>query len=112
MANPNTQDSARIRRSEQYVQNASFDEEFQVLALENLVFNGAGLARMTGETTLRWDTSGGSVIYVGQATPGASNADASWQIIKFDTSAGSGKYADGNTNFDNVWDNRASLTYS
>ena len=39
MANPNNQDSARVKRTEQYVQNASFDEEFQVLAFENLVYN-------------------------------------------------------------------------
>lgn len=111
MANPNTQDSARIKRSEQYIQNASFDEEFQVLALENLVFDGANMARATGETTLRYEVAG-STIYVGQATPGSSEASSVWQIIKYDTSGGSGKFADGDSNFDNSWTNRASLTYS
>jgi YD repeat-containing protein len=54
--------------------------------------------------------------YIGFAVPGASESDAVWQIFKM-TYDGSDrlisiKFADGNSNFDNVWSNRASLTYN
>lgn len=113
MANPNTQNSPRIRRSEQYIQNASFDEEFQVLALENLEFDGTALQRQqSGNQAVRTATSG-SVTYVGFAPIGTATSSGSWQVIKIDTSSGTAvTWADGNANFDNVWDNYASLTYS
>lgn len=55
-------------------------------------------------------------VYEGWAEPGTATSAASW-IIKKNTynSDGSFSYvqwADGNINNDNVWDNRASLTYS
>jgi len=56
-----------------------------------------------------------TVAYLGEAAPGSSAAAAVWRIQKFTFSAGgdvSSAWADGNANFDNVWDNRASLTYS
>lgn len=44
---------SEIERSEQHVQNWSFDEKFKVLATENLVFDPEGntLNRMTQPTT-------------------------------------------------------------
>lgn len=54
--------------------------------------------------------------YVGRAAPDSATSAAVWQILRIteDSSAGTTAtaYADGNTNFDNVWDNRASLSYS
>lgn len=51
--------------------------------------------------------------YVGYAPSGSLDSQAVWQIMRIDTSAGDKvEYADGNTLFDNVWDNRASLNYS
>lgn len=60
------------------------------------------------------DEASGTVTYVGEANPGTATATAEWRIQKIDTSANpiSVKWADGNTSFDNVWDNRASLSYS
>jgi len=61
----------------------------------------------------RVDVSG-AVTYVGKAPAGASTASAVWQIQRL-TDGGGGdltlEWADGDTEFDNVWDNRASLTY-
>lgn len=101
-----------IKRSEQRVLNLAFDEELFALVVESGMYDGSSLKRQVGETTLRWDIDGTN-IYIGQAPAGSLESGAVWQIIKYDTSAGSGKYADGNTDFDNVWaDRKTTVTYS
>lgn len=59
-------------------------------------------------------TTTANVIYIGNAAIASSAASAVWQIKKLDTStlALDKTWADGNDDFDNVWNNRASLTYS
>ena len=53
--------------------------------------------------------------YLGQAAPGTATSAASWRIQKL-VFGGDGDvtttWADGNAYFDNVWDDRASLSYS
>lgn len=59
------------------------------------------------------DNSATPVLYVGQALPGTATSAASWSIKKIDTTSGIViKWADGDTLYDNIWDNRASLSYS
>lgn len=60
---------------------------------------------------------GGNLIYEGWCSPGVTptTSVAVWTIRKF-TYDGSNnltdeQWADGNTSADNIWDNRASLTY-
>jgi hypothetical protein len=56
----------------------------------------------------------GDIIYVGTGDAGADPAAAVWQIFRF-TIIGDLyhlEFADGNHFLDNVWDNRASLSYS
>ncbi len=65
--------------------------------------------------TIQYDDAGSSITYIGKAVPGTATSAASWQIQKLDESSTpdfSLKWADGDGNFDNVWDNRASLSYS
>lgn len=63
--------------------------------------------------SLRMDEASATVTYVGEALPGTATSAASWRIKKLDTAAGTSvKWADGDTLFNNVWDNRAALTYS
>jgi len=53
--------------------------------------------------------------YLGMAAAGASTAASVWQVIKFTWTSGNmtaKQWADGDRNYDNVWDNYASLTYS
>lgn len=52
--------------------------------------------------------------YIGTAPIGAATSAASWQIIKLTEVNQITKttYADGDDNYNNVWDNRASLSYS
>ena len=64
---------------------------------------------------LRIDTDNPSgTNYVGFAEIGTANADAKWRIKKTVTAGTvtTVTYADGNKLFDNVWDNRTSLSYS
>lgn len=59
------------------------------------------------------DTSTINVTYFGYAEVGSVTSSAVWRIKKVDETSGLVEtFADGNSNFDNVWDNRVSLTYS
>lgn len=52
--------------------------------------------------------------YLGRAHTGTSRSAAIWQVRKIFTNADGDlelAWADGNTDFDNIWVNRASLTY-
>jgi len=65
-------------------------------------------------TALDYDGSG-NLIYQGQASAGSAKSAAGWRIKKF-VYSGSDitdiQFADGDTKFDNIWDNRVSLSYS
>ena len=61
----------------------------------------------------RIDEATSTVTYIGKATPGTATSVSLWQIQKIDTTTGTViTWADGNGDFDNEWDNRASLSYS
>lgn len=56
----------------------------------------------------------GSTTYVGEALPGTLTSAASWRIKRL-TETGPDltiQFADGNSSFDNIWDNRLALSYS
>jgi hypothetical protein len=63
---------------------------------------------------LRYDGDSASVQYVGEARFGVSESEASWRIFRLTYTGGSisQEWADGNDNFDNIWADRASLSYS
>lgn len=51
--------------------------------------------------------------YVGEAAPGSLPSAAVWRIKRIDETSGLViTWADGNSNFDNLWDNRTTLSYS
>lgn len=61
------------------------------------------------------DEVSSALSYYGIASPGASESDPVWMIQKIVTGPGNSvaiTYADGNAEFDNVWTDRTSLTYS
>ena len=74
-------------------------------------------AEMAQQYAIQYDQDADppTVAYLGQALPGASSGAASWRIQKL-TFGGDGdvssQWADGDSNFDNVWTDRASLSYS
>lgn len=56
-----------------------------------------------------------TLAYLGQALPGTADSSAAWRIQKLTFGSGGDvtvEWADGDADFDNVWSNRASLTYS
>lgn len=64
----------------------------------------------------RVDFVGEDIIYIAEADPGTLDAASSWRIKKLTISSVDGdvitEWADGNANYDNIWDNRVSYTYS
>jgi hypothetical protein len=67
------------------------------------------------DQAIRMDVVSSTVTYVGKASVSTVSNAASWKIFRM-TSDTDGdliiEYADGNANFDNVWDDRAALSYS
>jgi hypothetical protein len=76
--------------------------------------SGANVVSSPSTKTTITDQASSSVLYVGKADVGSLTSAPAWQIKKLTSSGGitTTQYADGNSNYDNVWDNRASLSYS
>ena len=71
---------------------------------------------ITGDyiTTFDYDVDG-NPIYIGKSDVGTLKSLPLWQIRKLTYSSGNLvdiQYADGDRNFDNIWDNRVTLSYS
>lgn len=64
--------------------------------------------------SVRVDEVSKNLIYIGKATIGSLTSSAVWQIqrVTVTGTVTSTLWADGNASFDNIWDNRAILTYS
>ncbi len=79
------------------------------------VSTGAGYktTRIVEEKTII-DEVDTSTMYIGKALVGTTTSAASWQIKKMTVSGvvTTFNYADGNDEYDNIWDNRTSLSYS
>lgn len=87
-----------------------------------LSFNGIAWTNVSGEDLMAGpdyktivDEVSATVMYVGYAQPGSSTAAAVWKIQKFVFGSGDDMdklHADGNKNFDKVWDDRLTYSYS
>ena len=64
--------------------------------------------------TIRVDDASSTVTYVGEAAINSSDSLPVWRIKKLESLGTilAIRWADGNQNFDNIWDNRVSLTYT
>jgi hypothetical protein len=81
--------------------------------LAALAYEGGKVAEYT--TEIDQDASTPTLAYVGRAFPGSAKSAAVWQIRKLTFGADGDlgtTWADGNAAFDNIWDDRASLSYS
>ena len=60
--------------------------------------------------------SGGNPLYIGRASPGSATSAAAWQIQKLTCDASGNvtdvEFAGGTNDFKQIWDNRATLSYS
>lgn len=70
--------------------------------------------KQTSAVSAAIDAVSSSVTYVGYASPGTATSAASWQIKKLNTSGSVTTiyYASGSAAYNQIWDNRASLSYS
>jgi hypothetical protein len=61
---------------------------------------------------LKLDEVSSTLFYVGESSIAAPTSSPMWRIRKIDTTTGVDvKWADGDAFYNNVWDDRASLTY-
>ena len=80
--------------------------------------DGSGNILLTPETTFTQAIENNGVgipLFIGFAAPGSAKSAASWQIRKITTSGNfitDVQFADGDALFNNVWDDRAGLSYS
>ena len=60
------------------------------------------------------DSGDSNITYLGEAVPGTATSAASWRIQRYQKSGTAiiTTTADGDGSFDNIWDNRESLSYS
>lgn len=59
------------------------------------------------------NSSDPNILYVGTSSPGTATSVASWKIFKVDTTSGASlTRANGNSNYNNILDDRESLNYS
>ena len=67
-----------------------------------------------GRTLIREDSGNQDVLYIGEADNGTATSASNWKVTRITTSGSSVDVdlADGNSKFDNVFDNRESLTYN
>ena len=73
------------------------------------------LALVAPQNILELDEAAGSITYVGEAAVGTATSAAAWRIFRLDESGDPELiklYGNGSTAFDQIWDNRAALSYS
>lgn len=76
-----------------------------------LDINVASSAKLICRTAV--DSGDSNIEYVGEALPGTLTSASEWRILRVDSTSGTvTAYADGDIQFDNIWDNRESLSYS
>jgi hypothetical protein len=80
----------------------------QVFAIDKL-----RVSSFTGEMALRIDEADANTIYIGKAKVGSSSSSPLWQIQKIVVSGTVTNFlwADGDMNFDNIWDDRTTISY-
>ena len=69
---------------------------------------------LTDFRTMRFDVVSQTEFYIGFSSAGANESDSVWQVRKYIADPSGDVvmlWADGDTEFDNVWSNRASLSY-
>lgn len=73
-----------------------------------------GVVSDGGNYAMVIDEASATVTYVGIAQIGTATSASSWQVKRISVSGNvtTITWADGDDEFDNIWDNRASLSYS
>lgn len=93
-----------------YTTRASIDNVPEHAFRTQLPAGGGGSASYDVEAA--YDSSNLNLMYTGTAVTGSATSSAVWRISRFNMASNNLQYADGNQNYDNVWDDRESLSYS
>lgn len=87
----------------------------EIAELAALLESSEAVATQQYATRYDQDADPPTFAYLGQALPGTATSAAGWRIQRLTFSSDgdvSTQWADGNSDFDNVWNDRATLTYS
>lgn len=115
MAQPNSSEKSNALDREENITKGNLSAKRVVLYTYDSATDTIVPSTTTSILLTKIDTTTTSgVTYIGKAAVGSSAASAVWQIKKLDsnTLALDKTWADGDDNFDNIWNNRASLSYS
>ena len=101
--------------SDSFIRQNSADQD-KKLDAELVLINGMELYRLRKSSpseALIMEDTGTGILYVGTAPIGAALSDPVWKIKQILTSGLVLRilWADGDSQYDNIWDSRASLTY-
>jgi hypothetical protein len=102
--------------SDDFLRTGSVDVNKKIDA-EKLTLNGLDIYRLrttSGPMSVKLDQVDANTLYIGEALPGTLGSAAAWRIRKFLTagSVSSMLYANGESSFTNIWDNRTGLSYA
>jgi hypothetical protein len=92
---------------------ATSDNQVTIIAQLDDVLTALNSDTEDKRLTVRLDEVSDTLFYVGKALIGKVNSDANWLIIRY-TTVGNvlmSEYANGSEAFNQVWNNRATLTY-
>lgn len=96
-------------RNDAQVSRTSANADYSSIAVDDV---GRPIVASAAYST-RIDEASATVTYIGNALCGSVTSAAVWQIKKIDSASGTSiTFADGDPQFNNIWDNRAALTYS
>lgn len=108
-------DPSQNKYIEQYMENSSYDETLDVLTRLPLGYDGVGAQRKIADCLAMKITTSGDYTYIAKSSPGTSQSDAKWQVVRIDSSTPGTTvftWADGNASFDNVATDLTALSYS
>jgi hypothetical protein len=92
---------------------ATSDNQVEIISQLDDILTALNTDTEDKRLTVRLDEVSDTLFYVGKALIGKVDADANWLIIRY-TTVGNvlmSEYANGSEAFDQVWDDRATLTY-
>jgi hypothetical protein len=92
---------------------ATSDNQVEMIAQLDEILTALSTDTEEKRLTVRLDQVSDTLFYVGKALIGKVDADANWLIIRY-TQTGTilmSEYANGSEAFDQVWNDRATLTY-
>ena len=106
-----TRNRSDIVLSEQTLLKRSIDDEFEILAVELLGYDGNSLVRQAADEQQIKSVQSGDYYYFCFAPVGTAEATAAWKCFRVD-SIGKKVYADGNADYDNAASDPSALTYT